>query len=364
MTPSEKIKAKVSLRRLAESAGVSWDRTKTRAAAGDWWAPCPFHGEKTSSFHVVEKGSAGGLFKCFGCGRGGSAVDFVMARDGLAPGEAIRRLIDSEGLAELDPATEARLRREREAAVARGEAEAARSAAYGKGRARHIWQAAEAPGDLLRAYLAARGIDLAALGRVPPRLRFAAALECRSEVAGRSEVIHRGPAMVGLIGRDRAVGVHRTWIAAEGRARLPDGAKVPKKWLGATGEIFGQPLILSAPAPRVVVGEGIETTLAGFSALVGAGFTGWGAEAALSRGALCGPRREGGALWTPAPGVAEVLILGEGSSRRPAEARALYEGARDRLAGLGLRAHLRVPHDRWDLDLDFADLAAAERRRK
>ena len=39
---------------------------------------CPFHGEKTPSFHVsVTKG----IYKCFGCGKGGDSVRFIMEHE-------------------------------------------------------------------------------------------------------------------------------------------------------------------------------------------------------------------------------------------------------------------------------------------
>ncbi|MEP7375554.1 MAG: DNA primase [Chitinophagaceae bacterium] len=41
---------------------------------------CPFHNEKTPSFHVTE---AKGIFKCFGCGAAGDAIEFVMRHDKL-----------------------------------------------------------------------------------------------------------------------------------------------------------------------------------------------------------------------------------------------------------------------------------------
>lgn len=41
---------------------------------GDWWGKCPFHGEQTASFHLQP---VKGLWKCFGCGKGGDLIDFV-----------------------------------------------------------------------------------------------------------------------------------------------------------------------------------------------------------------------------------------------------------------------------------------------
>jgi len=50
---------------------------------------CPFHNEKTPSFNVsVSKG----IYKCFGCGEGGHAVDFVMKHEKYSYPEAIRYL--------------------------------------------------------------------------------------------------------------------------------------------------------------------------------------------------------------------------------------------------------------------------------
>ncbi|MGT2467249.1 CHC2 zinc finger domain-containing protein [Mesorhizobium atlanticum] len=43
---------------------VAWDRKKTNASRGDYWACCPFHGEKSPSFHCEDKK---GRYHCFGC---------------------------------------------------------------------------------------------------------------------------------------------------------------------------------------------------------------------------------------------------------------------------------------------------------
>jgi DNA primase len=50
---------------------------------------CPFHNEKTPSFHV----SVGkGIFKCFGCGKGGDSVRFIMEHEKASYPEALRYL--------------------------------------------------------------------------------------------------------------------------------------------------------------------------------------------------------------------------------------------------------------------------------
>ncbi len=50
---------------------------------------CPFHNEKTPSFSVSQ---SKGIYKCFGCGKGGSAVNFIMEHEHLSYIEALKWL--------------------------------------------------------------------------------------------------------------------------------------------------------------------------------------------------------------------------------------------------------------------------------
>lgn len=50
---------------------------------------CPFHDEKTPSFYVSP---AKGIYKCFGCGKGGNAVNFIMDKEQMSYPEALRKL--------------------------------------------------------------------------------------------------------------------------------------------------------------------------------------------------------------------------------------------------------------------------------
>jgi DNA primase len=56
---------------------------------------CPFHNEKTPSFHVVEDK---GFFHCFGCGAHGDAIGFVMRCENLGFMEAVERLANEAGM--------------------------------------------------------------------------------------------------------------------------------------------------------------------------------------------------------------------------------------------------------------------------
>jgi DNA primase len=73
---------------------------------------CPFHKEKSPSFHVSPER---GFFHCFGCKKSGNAIDFVMEVDGQTFVEAIRSLAERSGIEVIETATEAE-RREANAA--------------------------------------------------------------------------------------------------------------------------------------------------------------------------------------------------------------------------------------------------------
>ena len=59
------------------------------------WACCPFHHEKSPSFSVAPDK---GIFKCFGCGKAGDAITFVMEIENLSFGEAIKHLAGKYGI--------------------------------------------------------------------------------------------------------------------------------------------------------------------------------------------------------------------------------------------------------------------------
>ncbi|HEV7414896.1 MAG TPA: DNA primase [Tianweitania sediminis] len=91
---------------------VTWDRRKTNTSRGDFWACCPFHGEKSPSFHCEDKKSR---YHCFGCGVSGDHFRFLTELDGLAFPEAVERVADMAGvpMPVRDPGEE---RREKERA--------------------------------------------------------------------------------------------------------------------------------------------------------------------------------------------------------------------------------------------------------
>lgn len=100
---------------IAAYAGrkLSWDMRKSQPARGDYWACCPFHGEKTPSFHVLDQR---GTFKCFGCGEAGDIFTLAQKLEGLSFPEAVERFARETGVSlpekeRADPAAEDRRKR-------------------------------------------------------------------------------------------------------------------------------------------------------------------------------------------------------------------------------------------------------------
>ena len=74
---------------------VLWDKRKSQPARGDFWACCPFHGEKSPSFHADDRR---GTYHCFGCGAHGDHFRFLTEKTGMSFPEAVERLASMAGV--------------------------------------------------------------------------------------------------------------------------------------------------------------------------------------------------------------------------------------------------------------------------
>lgn len=86
---------------------VAWDKRKTNVSRGDYWGCCPFHSERSPSFHCEERK---GRFHCFGCGMSGDHFKFLIEMEGLSFPEAVQQIADMGGvtLPAADPVAEKR----------------------------------------------------------------------------------------------------------------------------------------------------------------------------------------------------------------------------------------------------------------
>ncbi|MFO1133154.1 MAG: DNA primase [Hyphomicrobiales bacterium] len=90
----EDIRGRVSISSVV-GRKVAWDRRKSNPGKGDYWACCPFHGEKSPSFHVDDRK---GRYHCFGCKASGDIFTFLVEKEGLSFPEAVERLAQEAGL--------------------------------------------------------------------------------------------------------------------------------------------------------------------------------------------------------------------------------------------------------------------------
>jgi len=74
---------------------VMWDARKSNQGKGDMWAPCPFHHEKTASFHVDDRK---GYYYCFGCQAKGDVLSFVKETENVSFMEAVEILAGEAGM--------------------------------------------------------------------------------------------------------------------------------------------------------------------------------------------------------------------------------------------------------------------------
>jgi DNA primase len=95
--PPEKIE---EVRLAADILLVIGEAVSLKRRGKNWVGLCPFHTEKTPSFTVAPDK---GLFKCFGCGRGGDVFTFVMEYERVSFPEAVRLLAERFGVPLPDP---------------------------------------------------------------------------------------------------------------------------------------------------------------------------------------------------------------------------------------------------------------------
>lgn len=132
---------------------VMWDQRKSNQAKGDMWAPCPFHQEKTASFHVDDRK---GFYYCFGCHEKGDAISFVQATENVGFMEAVEILAGEAGM--TMPARDPRAQQKADRRTQLAEVTEAAVAWF-------RMQLQTGAGAAARDYIDRRGLDRAALDR-------------------------------------------------------------------------------------------------------------------------------------------------------------------------------------------------------
>ncbi|WP_347158192.1 DNA primase [Pontibacter chitinilyticus] len=92
LIPKETVDQVIAQADIVEVVG---DFVSLKKKGQNMWACCPFHHEKSPSFSVSP---AKGIYKCFGCGKAGNSVQFIMDVEGTSFPEAIRYLAKKLGI--------------------------------------------------------------------------------------------------------------------------------------------------------------------------------------------------------------------------------------------------------------------------
>lgn len=240
--------------------------------------PCPVCGG-TDRFAIHTRKNT---FNCRQCGISGAGViELVMKTENVG---FVRACEIITGRSASDPVNEERmaeLRRQAERDARRREEEARRYRERARKDGHDVWVSSWVPGHggPVEAYLRLRGIDLDTL---PPDVRTQVCrviheydalpwVEGREGEDGRIvyHTIYSGPAMVAAVqmADDRFGAVHRTWInldTPKGKMVLPPtdkGKERPSKKVLGIKQGGAIRLYTPAGARRIVMGEGIETTL-------------------------------------------------------------------------------------------------------
>ena len=90
----DEVRSRVSLASVV-GRKVTWDMRKSNQGKGDMWAPCPFHQEKTASFHVLDRE---GYYYCFGCQAKGDVITFLKEAENMSFMEAVEELAKLAGM--------------------------------------------------------------------------------------------------------------------------------------------------------------------------------------------------------------------------------------------------------------------------
>lgn len=87
--------AKEEIRERVDFVSLVREYVRLEKKGQNYWAICPFHTEDTASFSVTPEM---GIFKCFGCGKGGDIFTFIMELESCDFPEAMRLLADRVGV--------------------------------------------------------------------------------------------------------------------------------------------------------------------------------------------------------------------------------------------------------------------------
>ena len=260
---------------------VMWDTRKTNQGKGDFWAQCPFHQEKSSSFHVDDRK---GFYYCFGCHAKGDAISFVRETENVGFMEAVQILAGEAGIPM--PAQDPR-------AQEKADARTILTDVMEQAVQWHRLQLQTSAAGAARDYLTQRGLSIEAQARwdigyapdnggvmahlkgkgVDPKLVIEAGLAAESDRGGAPYDRFRGRIIFPIRdARSRAIGLGGRAMAADARAKYLNSPETPLFDKGRSLYNHGPAREAAGKGKPLIVAEGymdvIALSEAGFGATV------------------------------------------------------------------------------------------------
>src|SRR5690625_720609 len=84
-----------NIRKSNDIVDIVGEYVQLKKSGRNFFGLCPFHGEKTPSFSVTQEKQ---IFHCFGCGKGGNVITFMMEIEGFSFFDALKFLSDRSGI--------------------------------------------------------------------------------------------------------------------------------------------------------------------------------------------------------------------------------------------------------------------------
>lgn len=226
--------------RRTDLAQIAGRRTALKRRGVEFWGCCPFHKEKSASFHIRPNG----FFKCFACGASGDAIRFVMNSENLSFLASVELLADLAGV-EI-PGRETKVSRKL-APVVRDTPVPVKVDNGSAPAALRIWdKCVSAIGTHAESYLKARGIKLP----MSPEIRFHPSLRYAPSGEYFPTLVARLSDAAGF----RAV--QRTYLDPVKPTKA--NVETPKR---CKGGMQAGAVRLRAPRDVLGIAEGIETAL-------------------------------------------------------------------------------------------------------
>ena len=260
---------------------VMWDTRKSNQGKGDLWAPCPFHQEKSASFHVDDRK---GFYYCFGCHAKGDAITFVRETENVDFMEAVKILAAEAGMPV--PASDPR-------AQEKADKRTQLTDVMEQAVQWHRLQLQTGAAADARDYLARRGFDAAGLDRwdigfapanggvmahlkgkgVDPKLVIEAGLAAESDRGGSPYDRFRGRIIFPIRdGRGRPIGLGGRAMDPNARAKYLNSPETPLFDKGCSLYNHGPAREAAGKGTPLIVAEGymdvIALSEAGFGATV------------------------------------------------------------------------------------------------